>query len=581
MNKTQHEILIVDDNSDNLRLLAKILKQENHIVRPALNGKTALQYLNSSPVDLILLDIVLPDMDGFEICRKLKSTFETSDIPVIFITANKKKKSDIVKGFELGAADYITKPFNPSELLARVNTHLALKQARDTMKAAIREKMETAMQLQAVFQSIPDTVITIDSNMQIISSNRDLDLICNPDKKKAKYTLQERLSSGTGPCWQTLYQSITTQKPVKEFRTECRCENRDRVLVLNTVPLKDSEKNFRGVVMVMRDISRMAELEKNLRERHTFRNIIGKSEKMQTIFNLLEQASDMDVSVLITGESGTGKELIAEALHYGSSRAGMPLVKVNCSALPENLLESELFGHVKGAFTGAVHDRIGRIQAAQGGTLFLDEIGEISPRVQLSLLRFLDRKEYERLGDSKTMKADVRLIAATNSNLMEKVRKGLFREDLYYRLHVMVINMPPLRERTDDIPLLCSYFVRVFQESFNKNIEGISADVMKIFLNHTWQGNVRELKHTLEHACVLCPRGEILVEHLPAEITENTKHNTTCTDIATVPMVSRSEMIKTLEQNRWNKAETARALGIGRNTLYRYIKRYNVRPDIK
>jgi transcriptional regulator with PAS, ATPase and Fis domain len=269
-------------------------------------------------------------------------------------------------------------------------------------------------------------------------------------------SLKTKQTLHTCACRQALLQTLKTRKPLKEYLVKCsRLPFGEKVEVVNTRPLYNSENQFLGAVIVMRDVTRLARLEDALSERQHFGNIIGKSDVMQKIYSLLKQISIVDINVLITGESGTGKELIAEALHYGSARSDGPLIKVNCAALSDNLLQSELMGHVRGAFTGAVNDRKGRIQAAEGGTLFLDEIGDISQRMQLQLLRFMESKEYERVGESHTRKADVRVVTATNSDLREKIRQGIFRQDLYYRLIAIVFELPPLKERTEDTPLLC------------------------------------------------------------------------------------------------------------------------------
>jgi transcriptional regulator with PAS, ATPase and Fis domain len=326
-----------------------------------------------------------------------------------------------------------------------------------------------------------------------------------------------------------------------------------------------------GAVLVIRDITRLANLEKQIADPTGYKNIIGKSRAMQEVYRVLDLLTDVETTVLITGESGTGKELTAEALHYGGPRAKRPLIKVNCAALAENLLESELFGHVRGAFTGAIKDKVGRFEAAEGGTLFLDEIGDIPLSTQLKLLRVLERKEYERVGDSRTLKADVRVVTATNVDLMKKIRQGLFREDLYYRLKVMGIHLPPLREREQDIPLLCQHFINQLNLDYEKRITRVSDEVMKLFMDYKWPGNVRELRHTLEHAFILCPEGDIGPQHLPRDFAyeqterkEELRHKT---------KVSRASIIDTLSRNGGNKAKAARQLGIDRRTLYRNLEK--------
>ncbi|MEM5787363.1 MAG: sigma 54-interacting transcriptional regulator, partial [Syntrophobacteraceae bacterium] len=278
--------------------------------------------------------------------------------------------------------------------------------------------------------------------------------------------------------------------------------------------------------------------------------------------------------VLITGESGTGKELVAEALHRSGDRSHKPLVKVNCSALPESLLESELFGHVRGAFTGAIRDNVGRFHRADGGTIFFDEIGDISPKVQLKLLRVLEESEFERVGSSTPNRVDVRMIAATNRNLMEKVSHGELREDLYYRLKVVEIRLPPLRDRREDIPLLIDHFRTGFNIKFKKTIEAISSDVLKAFLKYPWPGNVRELEHTMEHAFVLCSGNIITFDHLPADFLSAPANEHRSPDA--IQAVDSRAILEALDKTAWNKARAARLLGIDRVTLYRKIKKYNL-----
>jgi len=247
---------------------------------------------------------------------------------------------------------------------------------------------------------------------------------------------------------------------------------------------------------------------------------------------------------------------------------------VNCSALSENLLESELFGHVRGSFTGAIRNKVGRFEIADGGTIFLDEIADISPKIQVELLRVLQEKEFERVGDSTTKKVDVRVVTATNQDLSEKVRRGEFREDLYYRLNVMKIELPPLRKRREDIPLLTDYFLEKFNKKFNKEIRAVSDDVKKIFMNYPWPGNVRELEHALEHAFILCRQPVITVDHLPPELMNFNVKEISCRNDGKVNDVQA--VIQALEKSAWNKTKAAMLLGISRRSIYRKIKEYNI-----
>ena len=304
---------------------------------------------------------------------------------------------------------------------------------------------------------------------------------------------------------------------------------------------------------------------------------------MQDIYRLLEDLANLETTVLITGESGTGKELVARALHYSGQRAFRPFVTVNCSALAESLLESELFGHVKGAFTGAIKDKQGRFQAANGGTILLDEIGDISPLIQLKLLRVLQEKVFERVGESVPQKVDVRVIACTNKDLKEKVKRGEFRQDLYYRLKVVEVSLPPLRERLEDLPLLVNHFCHSFNERFKKNIEGISSEVLSRFMNYSWPGNVRELEHVMEHAFVLCRGPVITLDHLPLEIrddgvTGGAEKNVKIPVQETQPQEPNGsqQILNALNKAHWNKTKAARLLGISRRTIYRKIDLYQL-----
>jgi transcriptional regulator with PAS, ATPase and Fis domain len=326
--------------------------------------------------------------------------------------------------------------------------------------------------------------------------------------------------------------------------------------------------------MIVKDITRLVELEQGFGESYKFHNILGKNRKMQEVYSLIGDLSNVDATVLITGESGTGKELVAEALHYGGKRNKNPLIKVNCSALPEGLIESELFGHVKGAFTGAIQDKTGRFQKANGGTIFLDEIGDISPGTQVRLLRVLQEKEIERVGESTVIKVDVRVITATNQDLKKNIDLGRLREDLYYRLNVVELELPPLRDRSDDIPLFVKHFLGKFNKKNNKNIKEVSDNVMQIFLHYPWPGNIRELENVIEHAVITTHQSVITVDDLPERVKENYE-----TDARFSEKKKYNEceaIIKALEKCRWNQSKAARLLGIHRKTLYNKIKKYTI-----
>ncbi|HEY9593149.1 MAG TPA: sigma-54 dependent transcriptional regulator [Spirochaetia bacterium] len=318
-------------------------------------------------------------------------------------------------------------------------------------------------------------------------------------------------------------------------------------------------------------------MQEELERRSGFASIIGRSAEMKQVFEMVRQVAPSRSSVLITGESGSGKEMIAEALHYNSPRKDKPFIKVHCAALTESLLESELFGHEKGAFTGAIARKRGRFELAHMGTLFLDEIGEINQNVQIKLLRVLEEKKFERVGGEETIEVDVRVIAATNRNLKEAIEKGSFREDLYYRLNVVNIHIPPLRERKEDIPLLVAAFLKEFSQENGKKIEGIDAKARLALYNYSWPGNVRQLRNSIESAVVLCKGQSVTLEDLPPNVRGESGDDSVKLSLGASLADMEKEVIRsTLAREGGNKSRTAEILGIGRKTLHRKIEEYGL-----
>ncbi|MGD0725497.1 MAG: sigma-54 dependent transcriptional regulator [Spirochaetia bacterium] len=318
-------------------------------------------------------------------------------------------------------------------------------------------------------------------------------------------------------------------------------------------------------------------MQEELERRSGFASIIGKSAEMKQVFDMVRQVAPSRSSVLITGESGSGKEMIAEALHYNSPRKDKSFIKLHCAALTESLLESELFGHEKGAFTGAIARKRGRFELAHLGTLFLDEIGEINQNVQIKLLRVLEEKRFERVGGEETIEVDVRLIAATNRDLKDAIAKGSFREDLYYRLNVVNIHIPPLRERKEDIPLLVAAFLKEFSQENGKPLEGIDPKARLALYNYSWPGNVRQLRNSVESAVVLCKGSTITLEDFPPNIRGETGADTLRLSLGTSLAEVEKEVIRsTLAREGGNKSRTAEILGIGRKTLHRKIEEYGL-----
>jgi len=458
------KILVIDDEKDTVDMITALLELEGYQVISFLSGTEAMKFLESerqrgleseTPVDLILLDVMLGNEDGRDICRRIKEDERLKFIPVIILTV-RTSLEDKIHSLNLGADDYLTKPFVNEEVLAKIKVMLRIKDLHDELK-------------------------------------------------------------------------------------------------------KEKDKNIL--------------LTQALEKKYSFGNIIGKNSRMQQIYALISDIADTDSTVLVQGESGTGKELIARAIHFSSHRKNKPFIVANCSAYSENLLESELFGHEKGAFTGAIRRKIGRFELAHGGSIFLDEIGEISPPTQILLLRILQDHRFERVGGEETLEVDVRIIAATNKNLMVEIKRGTFREDLYYRLNVIPIFVPPLRERRDDVLLLASHFLQKFGKEREKEVTSFSPEVIEIFLAHPWPGNVRELENVIDHAIIVAKKDKILPKDLPQYLG---LEPSTARSPVTLEDHERNFIQRALEESNWNKHQAAKRLNITRSTLYGKIKRYGL-----
>jgi len=484
-------LLVVDDDLTVRQTMEAFLNREGYKVRCAPNGEMALMFANEDPPELVLLDIRLPGLDGFQVCRRLKEGQKTSVIPVIFISAL-DEVVDKVKGFAAGGLDYVTKPFQSEELLARVETHLDLKRTKETLR-------------------------------------------------KAHDELEERVKERTSDLANTKEQLQARLAEIEELKGRLEQEN----------------------IYLQEEIKLLVE--------HT--EIVGQSQAIKKILTLAEQVAKTDSTVLLLGETGTGKELLARGIHSMSSRKERPLVTVNCASLPPTLIESELFGREKGAYTGALTKMVGRFEVANGSTLFLDEIGELSLDLQSKLLRVLEEGKFERLGSTKTVHVNVRIIAATNRDVAREVKEGRFRKDLYYRLNVFPIAIPPLRERPEDIPLLIWAFVKEFQKRMGKEIESIPRKNVEALQAYPWPGNVRELRNVIERAMIVSS-GKTLVVQLPKLASSETENTPSLED------TERRHIVSVLEKTGWRvagKAGAAEILGLNRSTLLSKMKKLGIR----
>jgi PAS domain S-box-containing protein len=568
----ESKILIVDDEESICFGFKVHLEKEGYEVQVANDYSEALEAIDKQEPDVIIADIILGGFTGIDLLEEIRKN--GLSIPVIMITGqpNITTAADSVR---LGAFDYLPKP-------VRKETLLKVVRYASNHKKIVDKKETYRHNLEAIFGSLKEAIISVDENMKVLEANLALRSTCGLNAESIiESDLSECQKKCSGECTQVLKESLKSKRSNKEIRIECHRNDRPhQVVYLSSTPLLLNHGKVRGGLLVIRDATELVSLKSELKERYRFHSIIGKSSKMQDIFRLIETLKETDTTVLITGESGTGKELLAKALHYESSRSHMPLINVSCSALNEGLLESELFGHVKGAFTGAIREKIGRFQLADGGTLFFDEIGDTSPLIQLKLLRVLQEREFEMVGDSTPIHVNVRILAATNKNLKEKVAIGGFREDLYYRLRVLEIALPPLRERREDIPLLVDHFVTNFAKKQIKEINGVSEDAMAVFMNHSWPGNIRELENAIEHAIVLCPDKIIEVEHLPNDI--DGIYSTHPKSRLRKSFDNPEIIFQALHNTGWNKAKASRILGISRPTLYRKIKEFQLSdPSLK
>lgn len=412
--RDQASILVVDDTRANIGFLLETLSQAGYRVRVAPDGETALEQIQYSLPDLVLLDVMMPGIDGFETCRRIRKQPQLAQLPVIFMTALSDTQ-DKVRAFAAGADDYVTKPFQSEEVLARVHTHLA--------RRTLEGKLEQA--------------------------NREL---------------ESRVVARTAELTAALSE-------VERLKSRLQQENRY--------------------------------LKQEIAEASNLGEIIGSSPALRAALRQVAVVAPTDTTVLIHGETGTGKELIARALHEGSPRRERPMIKLNCSAISAGLVESELFGHVKGAFTGATDRRSGRFELADGATIFLDEVSELPLDTQAKLLRVLQEREFEPVGSSKTVKVDVRVIAATNRDLAADSSSGRFRADLFYRLNVFPIEVPPLRDRGEDIEMLAEHFMQRMARKLGKPLTGIEPETLRSLKSHSWPGNIRDLQNTIERAALL------------------------------------------------------------------------------
>ncbi|MCZ6677347.1 MAG: sigma 54-interacting transcriptional regulator [Candidatus Poribacteria bacterium] len=559
------------------------------------------------PIAVAHIDVRMsPGIDGIETTRRIREIDKNIEIAIMTAYTD-KPLAEIVRDMELlHKLLYIRKPFAREEI-QQMTLSLAEKWNVEQELAAKRRQLTVSnRRLKAVLDSTGDAIAMFDVTGHLVFANRWYEEFFGLTEAQLKQMSPDALRRHIKRYFQEpdhfeVTESSFFANPEKVFKEimEVRLPKR-KMLYRFTAPVADAEGNAIGRIIVYRDVSKEIEIRQvkaevsrlraELERKYAFDNIIGRSQKMQEVYALMQQAIESNITVLIQGESGTGKELVAKAIHFNSSRKKGPFVAVNCAAIPETLIESELFGHERGAFTGATMQRIGKFESANGGTIFLDEIADMHPFLQAKLLRVLQEREIQRVGGTATLPIDVRVIAATNKDLEAALKVGKFREDLFYRIAAFPIVVPPLRERREDIPLLAEHLLKTHVDSIGRSIGGISTEALQLLINYDWPGNVRELENAIERAMLLETSEVLQARNLPTQIRsvhqslhvlpsqsqDATPGAPAATEILPLEEVEKQTLVHALEVTDNNITKAAEALGINRVTIHRKLKKYNL-----
>ncbi|MBF0155589.1 MAG: sigma-54-dependent Fis family transcriptional regulator [Magnetococcales bacterium] len=586
MNPAPAALLLVNMEKESDPELGLWLEEAGYSVTLAAPGEECLTAVGMNRFGMIILNLDTP-LATTNLGWLIKASAD--DLPPLLLIGTPEDRDSIPQHLPVRIADFCMRPLARHRLLHRIRHNLE----HQSLK---RRHSRSERTLEAVLSGVQEAILRVDAQGIIRGANESVFRLCPITPEDIDHTRLEDIPL-CGPKLAGLIGHMSIDKEsILDAELFCQ-EHPDPNLVVRVsiFPLPGEYPEDTGAIVVIRDRSTLAPLDLHRKKRTRFHRLVGVSATMQSVYTLIEDLAAMEATVLVTGESGTGKELVAEALHYEGVRAKGPLVKVNCSALPDALLESELFGHVKGAFTGAVKNRRGRFALADHGTIFLDEIGDISPRMQTRLLRTIQEKEYEPVGDSHTYKVDVRIISATNQDLKRQIADGSFREDLFYRLNVVEIKLPPLRQRREDIPLLTKHFLEKFNSKYAKNIHEVATEVIEVFETYRWPGNVRELENVIERAFAVCRKSVLRVKDLPKEFLLGS-HDRDAAGLPPLPSPApghipplaapsqpetaippegggeKESIIWALESTHWRKKEAAKLLGISRSSLYRKME---------
>ncbi len=567
--KNTGNILVVDDTRENLHLLSDMLTGQGYLVRPVSNGDGAISSALFTPPDLILLDILMPDIDGYEVCRRLKADERTRDVPVIFISALQDTFNK-VKAFEFGGVDYVTKPFQEAEVLARVSTHLTLRRHQQELKTQYERFQKLA---DATFEGI-----LIHEQGEILEINQRLLTIFGYDHDDVIGTNAFDLLEPSSRNITAGHLDTADEQPY-----EAQAVKHDGTVFPVQIQARDTTWLGRAVrVVAIRDLSWRTVLKQEQQsmditfgDSEQFGMLVGKSQAMRKVYETILRAAATDAPVVIYGETGTGKELTARTIFDLSDHHTQCFVPVNCASIPENLFESAFFGHRKGAFTGADRHHAGYFEQAQGGTLFLDEVGELPLTMQAKLLRVLNDHIYTPVGATAHRTADVRIIAATNQELRALTGQGKMRSDFFHRLHVLAIDLPPLRGRKEDIPLLIAHFCQ--QYAAETSSVTIPPALLDRFSTYDWPGNVRELSNEVQRYLAT---GDVeLSGSLPDASSAEKPGLDLPDDLSLSDAIEYLEhyyIPRTLSRHGGHKTRTADILGVDRKTLYRKLRKYGV-----
>ncbi len=579
-------ILIVDDTPANLSMLFDLLVDADYKVLIAEDGQSALALAENQHPDLILLDIIMPGMDGFATCEALKKGTKTKDIPIIFMSALSETEKKL-NGFQLGAVDYVTKPFQNDEVLARIHTHLCIQKLQNQLQ-------ESQQRLSQIISGTKDAIVTLDAQANVLMFNpaaeqaficRSENILGKPFKPLITESLWNLFDEYRQPSKKT-----RTAIWIPEGHRALRRDGQSFAVEATLSCVRSGQQTLYTFILRDIDARQKAEVEtQKLREINQYlqqeaqtipgiEGLIGSSQGLLEVMTSVRQVAETDATILVTGETGTGKEVVVQAIHRLSLRQSQPLIKLNCAAIPENLVESELFGHEKGAFTGALSRKIGRFELANQGTLFLDEIGDMPLEIQTKILRILQEGEFERIGSTTTIKVDVRIIAATHRDLPQNVRQGNFREDLFYRLNVFPIHIPPLRQRKSDINALAQHFLKQYADKFNKPVNTIPDQLLNTLTAYHWPGNIRELQHLIERAVILSTGATLVFGDWFQVLGDNANFELPLT----LDEVEYQHIIKVLEQTNWKisgKNGAAERLGINTSTLRSRMNKLSIQRN--